>query len=99
MATHTAGLSKNEREKLQDLGEVGRLDDSFRVYKHRIKNKIHPTLTDCILLIKYSKNMDLREYLKTECKEDLLTLMDEITSILTEGVSINSNALSDLLST
>lgn len=99
MTTDTAGLSKNEREFIQDLGEVGRLNDSFRVYKHRIKHKIHPTLTDAILILKYAYNVELLDYLKNDCKEDLLTLHDLVTELLTKPVTENGNPSKEPLST
>ena len=98
MENHKAGLSPNEREFIQDFGEVGRLNDSFRLYKHRIKHKIHPTLTDAILILKYSNNVDLLEFVKTDCREDLIILFDLLAKLLTVDVSEIGNAVKPLTS-
>lgn len=91
MATvdHKSGLSPNEREFLQDCGFVGRLNDSYRVYRHRIKHKIHPTLTDAILILEYAHEIELSEIIASTCKDDLLKLQDLITEYL--KVTENSN--------
>lgn len=88
-----AGLSRNERHFLQDEGDVGDLDDDWRVWRSRVKNKIQPTITDTILILKHANNVDLKDYLLQHCTEDIGELYRLCRDLLGEKITEFCNAI------
>ena len=93
MANEKSGLSRKERSILQDEGitGIGQEKDYFKQWRYRIKNKIRPTITDTILLLKHCDWIDQKEFLQVNCREDLITLKILVQELLSdsnvEGVS------------
>lgn len=95
MATQKGGLSPNERHILQDDGESDDVllsDVAFRVVKHRVKAKTQTVLNDAIILLKNSERLELRQHLIDEYGDDILRLLAECTSYVTDS----RNALTNL---
>ena len=88
-AKGTSGLSPTEREILQAEGDtdVGQDGNNFLKYRNKIKNKVHPTLTDGILLLKHcSGAIDIEDFILLHCKDDLVSL-NKLTGQLLEKLN------------
>ncbi len=77
------GLSKSEREALQDLGWYGKHLDWAKVMKSRLKNKKIPDeLVDMVIILKYHGEFELQEFMQTEMREYIQELRDLADMIL-----------------
>lgn len=79
------GLSTTERSILQDEGEtgIGQDGDNWRKWRFKIKEKARPTIIDSLLIIKHSDGaIDIADYLRLNCRSELIDLRDEINRIL-----------------
>jgi len=83
MVNEKSGLSPKERSIVQDNGYtgIGQENDNFKVWKHRIKNKIRPTINDTLLLLKNRVWIEHENYISENCKNDLLEIRDLINEI------------------
>ena len=84
-ADDITGLSKTERSIIQDEGEtgIGQENESWRKWRFKIKEKARPTIIDALLIVKHSDGaIDIADYLRLNCRAELVDLRDEITRIL-----------------
>ena len=88
MTMEKSGLSRMERSILQDEGitGVGQENNYFKMWKWRIKNKTRFSINDCLLLLKHRNWVELDEFVKENCKNDLL----EIHSLIAEILNLDS---------
>lgn len=80
-----SGLSRTERNVLQDEGEtgVGQDGENWRKWSFKIRQKARPTIIDALLIVKHSDGaIDIRDFLVETCREELVELRDEINRII-----------------
>ena len=93
MANEKSGLSPKERSIVQDNGYmgIGQENDYFKMWKFRIRNKTRMTISDSLLLLKFREWVDLEDFLKNNCKNDLLELRDLINDLFPPNVETGSD--------
>lgn len=82
----TSGLSRREREVLQQPETGDRRDGELAVWRCRIRDKIQPTLVDARLLLEHADSLELADDLEKMAGDEIRRIC-ELAVLL--GISKN----------